>query len=321
MTSQQIEYVLTLAHYKSFSKAAQKLYVTQPSLSQYILGIEKQLGTSLFDRSTSPIRLTEAGEAFVQTAKKIKALEDNLTNELADMTHLNRGSLKIGASSFRASCLLARSIATFCNTYQGISVSITEDDIDQLKTMVKDGELDVIIGTGNFDNKYFHTEELATERLYLAVAINNPINDRLKEFRLEHADIKNRTLNYLKAKPIDLIEIAGQPFVSADHGEFGSTILTSICQKSGFEPNIVFKVKNLETVFSLLTANLGVSLIPDTLIRFGNVMSHPYYYMLDDTISLNTISLVSRKSGYFTNAATEYCLTLKKLVDIGTWRV
>ena len=63
MTPQQIEYVLLVAQLRSFSKAAQKLYITQPSLSKYIINIERQLGTEIFDRSTTPISLTAAGEA------------------------------------------------------------------------------------------------------------------------------------------------------------------------------------------------------------------------------------------------------------------
>ena len=113
VNSQQIEYVLTLAEQRSFSKAAQKLYVSQPSLSQYIINLEKQIGTSLFDRSTSPVRLTTAGEAFVETARQIKALEDNFTNRISDLENLRTGSVRIGASSFRSSCMLARSIAAF----------------------------------------------------------------------------------------------------------------------------------------------------------------------------------------------------------------
>ena len=107
MTSQQIEYVLAVAEQRSFSKAAQKLYVTQPALSQYVMNIEKQLGVQLFDRSTSPIRLTQAGEAFVRSAEQIKVIEDNLMNELSDIAEIKSGSLKIGASTFRASCLLS----------------------------------------------------------------------------------------------------------------------------------------------------------------------------------------------------------------------
>lgn len=321
MTSQQIEYVLTVAELRSFSKAAQKLFVTQPSLSQYIIAIEKQLGVTLFDRSTSPIKLTPAGEIYIKAAEKMKAIEDSLTNELSDMANLQTGSLKIGASTFRTSCLLSRSIAEFYKRYKGISIYITEHSSEQLKNLLRNSELDLIIGTGEFDAAYFRKEELARERLYLAVPKSNPINEELADYRLSFDDIRKCSIKYLTVQPVALGKFKAENFICAGHGEFGLDTLTDICEKSGFKPTVSMKVNTIETAFSLVFSGLGVALIPDTLIHFGNYMEHPYYYMLDETISSRPISLVFRKNGYLSNAAKEYCLTLKKLIDIGTWRV
>ena len=120
MNSLQIKYVLTVASLKSISKAAKKLHVTQPSLSQYIQKIEKQLGFTIFDRSISPLKLTEEGEILIDTANKIQSLEDNMINKISDIANLKTGNLKIGSSSFRASCLLSKSISEFKKSYPGI---------------------------------------------------------------------------------------------------------------------------------------------------------------------------------------------------------
>lgn len=321
MTSQQIEYVMTLAEEKSFSKAAQKLFVTQPSLSQYIMNIEKQLGTALFDRSTSPIKLTSAGEIYLRNAEKIKAIQDNMINQLADIENLKNGSLKIGASTFRASCMLARSVAEFSAKYSGIDVSIIEDSPEKLKSMLKNGELDVIVGTGKFDPSIFHREELAEEKLYLAIPKNNSINDRLIAHRLTAQDIKNSTDSFLKAQPVDTKHLGQLSFVCAERGEFGADTLNHICSSTKIKPEITLRVKTIETVFAFTTAELGAAIIPDTLIKFGNYAVHPYYYSLDEAVSTKSISLISKKNGYFSKAATQYCLMLKKLVAIGTWRI
>lgn len=320
MTSQQIEYVLAVAEQRSFSKAAQKLYVTQPSLSQYVMNIEKQLGVQLFDRSTSPIRLTQAGEAFVRSAEQIKVIEDNLMNELSDIAEIKSGSLKIGASTFRASCLLSKSVAEFCSEHRGIEVSITEENTEQLKEMVKNGELDLFIGTGIYDSRYFHTEELAAERLYLAVPESNPINERFRDRMLSGGDICSGSLKTLTVQPVDLADFADEPLVCAKYGEFGLEFMNGICEKYGFKPKTDLTVRTVETAFSFVAAGLGISLVPDTLIRYGNILSHPCYYALDSDNVSSEIYLVSRRSGYFSKAAVEYCLTLKKLIDIGTWR-
>ena len=155
MTPQQIEYVLLVAQLRSFSKAAQKLYITQPSLSKYIINIERQLGTEIFDRSTTPISLTAAGEAYVATARQIKAAQDDLANRIADMQNLRAGTLKIGASTFRTSYMLARSISQFCREHAGVEVSIADNNSENLKEMLRAGQIDLPAFFRSFASQIF----------------------------------------------------------------------------------------------------------------------------------------------------------------------
>jgi DNA-binding transcriptional LysR family regulator len=321
MTTLQVEYILTLAEMKSFSKAAQKLYITQPSLSKYISSIEKQLGTILFDRSTSPISLTPAGLAYIEAARQISFIEDSFMNQLSDLEKLETGSLKIGSSTFRTSFLLSKSISKFCNEHSRISVSIADDNIEQLKIMLKNGEIDLIVGTGNYNIREYDYEELAEERIYLTIPENNPLNDVLAESRLSFDDIRTNNMKCLMAKPIDLKALEGKPFVLATQGEFGEDYIMDMFRSCHFHPNIALRVRTVEAAFSFSVSGFGLSMIPDTLIRFGNYLTHPYYYPIDADISTSNIRLVMRKNAYLSRAAKEYCLTLKKLVDAGTWRI
>lgn len=321
MTSLQVEYVLTLAEMRSFSKAAQKLYITQPSLSKYISTIEKQIGTTLFDRSTTPISLTPAGEAYVEAAQRIAAIEQGFMNRISDFQKLETGSLRIGASTFRTSFLLAKSISKFCNEHRGIQVSIADDNSEQLKEMLKNGEIDLLIGTGRYNIREYDYEELATERIYVAIPQNHPLGDVLAESRLTYEDIRTSSLRCLKAKPIDLKLVEDYPFVISTRGEFGENSISDLFRYYDFQPNIALRVRTVEAAFSFVESGFGISIIPDTLVRFGNFASHPYYYPLDPEHSTGSILLVLRKNAYLSLAAKEYCLTLKQLVDVGTWRI
>lgn len=321
MTSQQIDYVLTLAELKSFSKAAKKLYVTQPSLSQFILNLEKQLGISLFDRSTTPIRLTPAGEIYIKAARQMKDLEENLTNELYDLMALKKGSLKIGTSSFRASYLLPQSITAFHTQYPAITINIVEDSMENLLKLLQQGNLDLIIGTYPFDYKNFHVEALATEKLYLAVPPHHSLNEKLKDLALTALDIKNNTLRAIMTRPIDLSLLQDTPFICTSEGEYNVELIRQICETADFIPLTLLEVKTLETAFSLTLSGLGLSFVPDTLIKFGNFQEHPCYYALNTTRCEHSISLVSRRNGYFSKIALEYSLLLKNLISIGTWRI
>lgn len=321
MTSQQIEYVLTLAEQGSFSKAARRLSVTQPSLSQYIINIENQLGTQLFDRSTSPIRLTAAGQAYVRTAAQIKALEENLHNEISDMSDLRTGSLRIGSTIFRASCMLPRSITEFCHRYSGVNVSVMEAGSQQLLEYVLSGEIDLIVGAGNFDPKLFEAEPLADERLLLAVPHGSELVGKLTATPLTAEDIRSSSMKFLTAKPVELPQLAGEKMIVCDDGgEFTAEKIDGIFSTVEMTPHYALKVRSVESAFAFVMAQFGSAFLPDSLVRFGDVSRHPVYYVLPDALAKTDISLVYRKSGYLTKAAREYALLLKQLVSYGTWR-
>ena len=320
MNTQQLTYVIAVAECQSISKAAEKLYVTQPSLSQSIHGIEKQLGMKLFDRSITPIRLTDAGRLYVEWARKILAMEESMNNAMSDLMGLETGSVRIGASPFRVRCLLARSIAAFHAKYPSIHLTIQEADMKQLRDRLTAGEIDFAIGTGEFEEKQFHVETLADERLYLAVSPSHPMTAGLPE-PLSAEDIINGTPRYLRQKPIDLTVVQNEPFVAANAGEYDMETLKSVCRKCGFVPDIAYSVQTIETVFSFVCSNMGIALLPDSLIYYGNFRNHPFYYSLPDHLARSQISLISRKNAFLPKASTEYALLLKQLVDVGTWRM
>ena len=320
MTTQQLTYVLAVADCQSFSKAAEKLYVTQPSLSQYIHSIEKQLGVQLFDRSSSPIRLTDAGELYASWARKLLMMEEEMNNALSDLMGVQTGAVRIGASPFRVRCLLARSIAAFHERYPDVKLNIIEADMRRLRELLSSGEIEYAIGNGSFEEKSIHTEVLATERLYLAVSPKNPLCERLPK-PLTANDICNATLDFLRAEPIDMQTVSDQEFVAANAGEYDRDSLAEVCRACGFTPRIGYAVQTIETVFSFVCANMGIALLPDSLIYYGNFQEHPNYYLLPDDIADCGISLISKRNAYISKAASAYALLLKQLVDVGTWRM
>lgn len=320
MTLQQIEYVAALAQEGSFSKAARKLSVSQPSLSQYIINIETQIGATLFDRGSTPIRLTAAGEVYLRSAMQIKVIEENLKNEISDMANLLKGTLHIGTTMFRAALMLPQSIVAFCQQFEGINVTVTEDSSQNLLEQVLSGKIDLFIGTGNYDHKLFETEPLSEERLVLAVPKNSPLNGHLDGSQLSVEDIVNCSMKYLTATPANLKATDGERLIICEDGEFSAAAIDKLYAGSGVAPNYALRVHAVETAFAYVNAGFGSAFIPDSLIRYGSHSVHPNYYMLPDAKVKSNICLVYRKNGYLTKAAQQYALLLKKLVNVGTWR-
>ena len=182
------------------------------------------------------------------------------------------------------------------------------------------GEIDFAIGSGEFDAKQFHVETLADERLYLAAAPMNPLTGRLP-VPLTASDITGASLRFLRQQPIDLSLVAEEQFVAANAGEYDRGSLNAVCRVCGFTPQIAYSVRTIETVFSFVCANMGIALLPDSLIYYGNFRTHPNYYPLPEEIAVSPISLISRKNAYLPKAASAYALLLRQLVDVGTWRM
>ena len=150
MTTQQIQYIIAITEEGSFSAAAKKLVVTQPSISQLVKNIEYTIGAPLFDRTTQPIKLTPVGIAYYEAAKKIENVNRELQNRVSEINDLQFGTLTIGTSPFRAACMLPKSIAYFKEKYPGISINIISEPIEILKQYLLDGNIDICIPAAIF---------------------------------------------------------------------------------------------------------------------------------------------------------------------------
>lgn len=325
MTTQQIQCIITLAEEGSFSKAAKKLFVTQPSISQLIKNMELQIGTSLFDRSSSPIRLTPVGQACYDAAKKILSTERELENRISDINKLKTGTLTIGTTPFRGSCLLPKSFASFYHEFPGVKLDVITTSVRELQNLLLSGEIDICIEASDFDPELFYVEELATEHYYLAVGPENPFNDRHKEQQLKDSDIVSDSSALYENKEISLSDCLEESFIVLDSKNNDPDITVDLFHNMQQIPQITLRCYNIETMFHWVNSNLGMGIIPDTLIRFGNFKNHPVYYRLKEPkgcfgMTEKKIVVAYSKKHFLTKAAPTYINLLKQLIGQGTWK-
>ena len=123
---QEMRYVYEVYREKSFSKAAQKLFISQPSLSAAVKKAEQRIGAPLFDRSASPVRLTDCGLEYIRCAERIMDIQTGFENYLNDVNELNAGQVSIGASSLFASYVLPACVSRFTGRYPRVAIHLTE---------------------------------------------------------------------------------------------------------------------------------------------------------------------------------------------------
>lgn len=147
MTSRQIQYIITIYEEGSISKAAQKLFVSQPALSQSVQLAERELGAPIFNRKTSPLKLTYAGERYLASARAFQSLELNLQHEIADIQQERSGWLRIGISMLRGAALLPMILPLFMQEYPRVEIKIFEEGSHAISALVPQNIVDLAFVT------------------------------------------------------------------------------------------------------------------------------------------------------------------------------
>ena len=145
MNAKQYKYVLTLAREGSFSKAADTLNISQPSLSQYIKKIETEIGLELFDRSGGDVKITDAGRIYVEAGQRILDIEHQMENAFTDLTESKTGSLVIGAAPYRAASMLPLIAKRFRSLHPGMHLIVREGTTAELAEGMEHGEYDLAL--------------------------------------------------------------------------------------------------------------------------------------------------------------------------------
>lgn len=300
------EYVYAVYEEKSFSKAAQKLYITQPALSTAIKKVEKKIGSPIFDRSTSPIGLTPGGEVYIEAIEKLFALEQNTINQLNNLNGLLAGKLAIGGTIFFTSFILPALLAKFSGKYPQIKIELVEGTTVQMTEKLIAEEVDLIIDNSELDDKNYEKFYYGTERIILAVPQKFEINRELQSYCLSRADIAahRHSRGDVEALPLNYLKNTPFIFVKEENSIYKRGV--KMCGRQNFTPNIILKPDQVVTAFNMAGQGVGATFISDGLVE-----SIPYdvplcYYKMDDDLSVRQVYFYKKRNKYLTKAMEEF---------------
>ncbi|WP_334071514.1 MULTISPECIES: LysR family transcriptional regulator [Paenibacillus] len=293
MELRQLQYTLQIAEERNFSRAADKLHIAQPSLSQQLSKLEQELGVKLFQRNTSTVELTHAGASFIEHARKIMDAVEQLRQEMDDISQLRAGRVVIGSMPITGSHLLPYVLPAFKAAYPDIQVNLLEDTSLNLEKLTAGGGTDLSLLSLPLQEPTLTYEAIGEEMIDLAV----PPDHRLAA--LEH-----------QAGGISLAELKEEPFIVLKKGQGFRKITIDLCKSAGFEPNVVFESNNIETVQSLVAAGMGITLVPRFIARAKRSELIPVYVPLASSPS-RTLVIAYRKGRYLSKAAEAFIDTFK----------
>jgi LysR family transcriptional regulator, hydrogen peroxide-inducible genes activator len=284
-----LNYVVMLSKEKSFTKAARKLHLSQPSLSYQILKLEKELGVDLFIREQNQVLLSHAGKVFLSYAIPILDQMEQLKNEIADISEVKNDKLALGSLTITGAYILPKAISLFRKKYPGITFKLIEDSSINLQTMIVNGEIELAI-TSLPINKNLETELIIEEDVYLAIPKNHWLS------------------NY---NEVDLSICKDESFIFINQGDNSR----EMCLQAGFEPNVVLGSTNIDTCQTLVTTGLGVSFVPKMCIMNTSIKDRPIYLPLtiNGTKAKRKVVVIYKNNRYLSKSSRKFIEVLKSM--------
>lgn len=235
----QLGYFIEIAHQRSFTRAAGRLHMAQPALSQQMKNLESELGTPLFIRGRKEVQLTAAGKAFLPRAEGLLAQAEAAKAAVSDVAQLRGGKLTIAAIPSVSACLLPEVIQRFSKQHGQVALQLIEDSSERVADSVESGQADIGFLQLPASKSAFKVQPLITEPFVLLVGETHAL---------------------ARQKSVLLRQLSAESFIFYK-GRARDTALES-CRKSGFEPHIVCESGELETVRALVAAGLGLAIVP-----------------------------------------------------------
>ncbi|MBE5774346.1 MAG: LysR family transcriptional regulator [Clostridiales bacterium] len=288
MNSRQLQYVVMLSEMRNFSQVAEALDISQPALSKQIIGLENELGVKLFDRSSTPLTLTAAGEYFAEKARALLFEEDVLLKTMDRYKTGEMGKLTIGISPFRSLYLMPPIIRQLKEKYPDLQIVLREYGRVQLHKALSEGRYDFIITNLPVDESTLEAVPLEQDTLVLAVPDN-----------LLHLLDKPEGSN----RPVDFAACEKLPFVVVSQGQEMRQLFDNLCRIACIHPNIYVEVVGITTAWAMVQAGMAATLLPRQFIQAEMTGESITLFEIDQDTYVRQPAVVTRRGQYISEYA------------------
>lgn len=282
MDLKQLIYFVTIVEEGNITAASKRLYISQPALSNQLKVMEEDLGTSLMNRGSRKITLTNAGKIMYRKAKHILELTESMHKEITDYTNGLIGTLKIGIISIGDGTLLNGKLVKFTKENPLIKYELYERNTFEILELLSNGIIDLGIVRTPFNTKGLDVQYWDREPI---IALYNSNYDFSN-------DTNTISVKDLKDKPLTIIRMLEQ-------------IITLACLDEGFEPNIFCLNDDLSVAILWAEAGLGIALVPISAL---NLKTHESlsYKIIDESSFCTQSALITVKGRYLSTIAKKF---------------
>jgi LysR family transcriptional regulator, hydrogen peroxide-inducible genes activator len=291
MEIHQLRYFVAVAETENFTRASERSHISQPSLSQQIINLERELDHKLFHRLGKKAVLTEAGTAFLDHARRILFEVENATKEMGDKSGIER-RITVGAVQSVMPYLLTALIARCRKSHPNLLIDAREDFRNDLVAAVIEGELDLAVVPLPVKDHRLSIEPLLTESLLLVVGRSHPFATRSE---------------------INVQDIATETFVSLGDSSTLATQIQAFFGDQHLQPRIGIRCAQVATLKLFVAAGLGISLLPQ-LARLPDDREELVYLRLTGSVPTRQLVVIRHLQRYQSRGAEQFLTQLREHV-------
>ncbi len=299
-TLQQLRILKAVANEKSFTKAANVLFLSQPYLSRQIKSLEKTLDVSLLDRNFQTINLTESGEIFLQYTERILALCEESCRALIDLKNGERGNLSVGASQTIGTYLMPRLLALFAQTNSQVNLKVQVNSTRLISKLIVNKHVDLAVVGGEVPKELkqkLHIEPFVEDQLNLIISHSNPF---AKQKKIKKEDLYH--LNFITLHSNSTIRKFVDNILKENHIEIDQL-------------KIVMQLNSIEAIKTAVSLGLGVAFVSSSAIEKEIRLKTIKILEIENIKVTRVLSIISNSQSYKSKAFKLFykeLLTLKK---------
>lgn len=301
-----LDYIYSVYREKSFSRAAQKLHISQSSLSCTIRRAENEIGTPIFNRNTTPVSLTEFGTLYIEKAKEIYKFKNTLENYVSDLEAGVKGRIGIGASSFFSTYLLADVIFNFRKTYPEVRIELFENITTLLRKRLDSGFIDLMITNTRMDESKYQNIFLFEDRLYIMIVPSLLPPEISPAMQTPFSAIGTPEEENYPA--LSLEPFCRTSFLLLHPGNNLRSCAESLMKEAHINPPILLEVNETNTLYHMAQLSMGATLLGSYVIKKVGKPEDALFFRLKGT---------SAKRGTYINILRNRLLTpaLKQFLE------
>ena len=306
-----MEYIYAVYQEGSFTRAAEKLYISQPALSFTIKKVENEIGHPIFERSGKEIKPTVIGAKYIAAIESTMRIQNNLHAEIDDILMLKNGVISIGAPQFIAEYILPEVMRSFKEKYPDIELRVFAESDSDLEARLDNNEVDLVINNAAVFLENYKYQPIIDERIFIATSRATAQKHGIEGKAMSLEEIKDTEVSFSAEKKVAITELQSEKFILSNKGSKIRQMAKQIFDERKLIPNVAMEFEQEKTAIKYVEADFGVCFLSEKQIKYSNLYDDVCLFLPDTDYVAFSLYVIRKKSRYISDTVKEFTKLLQ----------